>query len=105
MTYPLKFKARGKASYFQQREQWRITDFLMNPMVMMMVLPFFMIMVLPKLINTADPETQREMQSQMNILNPKQNMPEISEIFTNWFGGGATAAKKTIKPKSTKRRS
>ena len=25
----------------------------------MMVLPFLMIMVLPKLINTADPETQR----------------------------------------------
>ena len=33
LTYPLKFKARGKASYFQQREQWRITDFLFNPMV------------------------------------------------------------------------
>ena len=33
VTYPLKFKARGKANYFQQREQWRITDFLMNPMV------------------------------------------------------------------------
>ena len=27
--------------------------------VLMMVLPFLMIMVLPKLINTADPETQR----------------------------------------------
>ena len=33
VTYPLKFKARGKVNYFQQREQWRITDFLMNPMV------------------------------------------------------------------------
>ena len=33
VSYPFKFKARGKASYFQVREQWRITDFLMNPMV------------------------------------------------------------------------
>ena len=33
VTYPLKFKARGKANYFQPREQWRITDFLFNPMV------------------------------------------------------------------------
>ena len=33
VSYPLKFKARGKVSYFQQREQWQITDILMNPMV------------------------------------------------------------------------
>ena len=32
-TYPLKFKAKGKPTYFFQREQWRITDFLFNPMV------------------------------------------------------------------------
>ena len=33
ITYPLKFKSRGKANYFQAREQWRITDLLFNPMV------------------------------------------------------------------------
>ena len=33
MHYPLEFRERRKASYFQQREQWKITDFLMNPMV------------------------------------------------------------------------
>ena len=33
VTYPLRFKAKGKANYFQVREQWRIQDFLMNPMV------------------------------------------------------------------------
>lgn len=103
VTYPLKFKARGMASYFQQREQWRITDFLMNPMVLMMVLPFLMIMVLPKMMNAADPETQREMQSQMNMLNPKQNMPEISELFTSWLGVGKPE-KKATKSKATKRR-
>jgi hypothetical protein len=102
ITYPLKFKARGKIGYFQQREQWRITDLLMNPMVLMMILPFLMIMVLPKLINTQDPETQKEMQSQMNMLNPKQNLPEISEILTSWFGSGQT--KKAVKPKPSKRR-
>ena len=36
VSYPLRFKARGKAAYFQQREQWRITDILMNPMVCVM---------------------------------------------------------------------
>jgi len=104
LTYPLKFKARGKSPYFQQREQWRITDFLFNPMVMMMLFPFLMIMVLPKLINTADPETQKEMQSQMNMLSPKPNLPEMSELLTQWLGGGSSSAKKQVKQKPPKRR-
>lgn len=33
VAYPLRFKARGLASYFHTREQWRITDFLFSPMV------------------------------------------------------------------------
>lgn len=33
ISYPLKFKAKGRANYFQEREQWRITDFLYSPMV------------------------------------------------------------------------
>jgi len=33
VTYPIRFKARGMASYFHMREQWRITDFLFSPMV------------------------------------------------------------------------
>jgi len=102
LSYPLKYKARAKTNYFQQREQWRITDMLFNPMVMMMILPFLVIMVLPKLMNTADPETQKEMQSQMNMLNPKQNMPELSELMAGWFGGGAP--KKPVKSKPLKSR-
>ena len=33
VTYPLRFKPRGMATYFHTREQWRITDFLFSPMV------------------------------------------------------------------------
>jgi len=33
VTYPLKFKPGHPYRYFQQREQWRITDFLFSPMV------------------------------------------------------------------------
>ncbi len=43
---------------------------LMNPMVMMMVLPLLLITVLPKMMN--DPETKREMeqmQQNMNVQN------------------------------------
>ena len=37
VSYPLRFKARGRANYFQQREQWRITDLMFNPMVNILI--------------------------------------------------------------------
>ncbi|XP_064481933.1 endoplasmic reticulum membrane protein complex subunit 7-like [Ornithodoros turicata] len=85
LPYPLKFRTKGAFQYFQVRETWRITDFLLNPMVLMMVVPLLLIMVLPKLMNAADPETQREMH-QMQM--PKYDMPELSEMMTSFFTGG-----------------
>ncbi|KAL5011958.1 hypothetical protein ScPMuIL_010509 [Solemya velum] len=102
MPYPLEFKERTKAHYFQTREQWRLTDFLFNPMVLTMVLPLLLIMVLPKMMNSADPETQKEMQTQMKALNEKSSMPDMSEMLASFFGSDT---KKSSKTKSTKRRS
>ena len=68
--YPLRLKSPGRFKYFQQREEWKISDMLMNPMIIMMVLPLLLITVLPKMMN--DPETKREMeqmQQQMNVNN------------------------------------
>ncbi|XP_069130437.1 endoplasmic reticulum membrane protein complex subunit 7-like [Argopecten irradians] len=103
IQYPLEIKERMKANYFQTREQWRFQDFLMNPMVLTMVLPLFLIMVLPKMMNAADPGAQKEMQNQMKALNDKSAMPDISEILAGWLGGPDN--KKTSKTKATKRRS
>ncbi|WAQ97887.1 EMC7-like protein [Mya arenaria] len=89
--YPLEFRERRKPNYFQKREQWKLTDFLMNPMVLTMVLPLVMIMVLPKMMNAADPEAQKEMQSQMKALNDRSAMPDISEKLAGWLGGGSTS--------------
>ena len=33
MTYPLFLQERQKTKFFQDREQWKVTDFLFNPMV------------------------------------------------------------------------
>lgn len=60
MNYPLKFKAKTPFKYFQVRESWKATDFLFNPMVLMMVLPLFFIMVLPRMINPNDLEAQKK---------------------------------------------
>ncbi|GFR64673.1 ER membrane protein complex subunit 7-like [Elysia marginata] len=71
VSYPLEFRERGKPNYFHKREQWRITDFLFNPM---------------------------EMQNQMNALNSRPNVPDASEILSSFFGGGAQQ-KKAVKAK------
>ncbi|XP_028397615.1 ER membrane protein complex subunit 7-like [Dendronephthya gigantea] len=98
--YPLKFKTKEPANFFEKREAWKIKDFLFNPMVLMMVLPLLLLLVLPKMMGQMDPETQKEMNS-MNMFNQSQEMPEFSDMLTNWFSSGSkkkpvkTVAKKT----------
>src|SRR5262249_976481 len=55
-----KLVGRQSANYFRKRGEWRVTDMLKNPrLLMMMILPLLFIFVLPKLINKNDPELQR----------------------------------------------
>jgi len=100
LPYPLRFRPKEPARYFQVRESCRITDFLFSPMVLMMVVPLLCIMVLPKLVDTNDPEIQREMQNSLQL--PKYEMPELSDIMTNLFGGGK--AKPSTKTKAIKKK-
>ncbi|XP_043243020.1 ER membrane protein complex subunit 7-like [Amphibalanus amphitrite] len=92
LPYPLKLRPLGPYQFFLKREQWRITDILFSPMVMMMILPVVLILVLPKMMN--DPETRKEMEQ---ISMPKYDMPELSEMMTSFFGSGDK--KKGAKPK------
>jgi len=39
----------------------------------------------------------QEMQQTMGILNPKQNLPELSEVFTKLFGGSSDQARASKK--------
>ena len=75
VPYPLKMKTMGKYSYFHKREEWKITDMLMNPMILMMVLPLLLITVLPKMMN--DPETKKEMEQ----MQANMNMQNQASIF------------------------
>ncbi|ODM99808.1 ER membrane protein complex subunit 7 [Orchesella cincta] len=83
LPYPLRLNSLGAYRYFIPREQWRIADVLMSPMVLMMVLPLILIVILPKMMS--DPETRREMEQ---VQLPKYEMPEMSEMLTSFFGGG-----------------
>ncbi|KAF7997847.1 hypothetical protein HCN44_009245 [Aphidius gifuensis] len=93
VPYPLKMKAATPFKYFQVREQWRVTDFLFNPMVLMMILPLILVGVLPKIMN--DPETRKEME-QLNSLTSYQ-MPEMSEMITSFLSGGERPKSKAVK--------
>ncbi|CAH1722128.1 hypothetical protein AGLY_007852 [Aphis glycines] len=98
MPYPLEFVNYMPAKYFYTREQWKVTDFLFNSMVLTMVLPLLAILVLPKLMN--DPETKKEMEQLTNL---KHDMPEMSEMITSFFTGNSpTAEKQKEKAKAIK---
>lgn len=105
LPYPLKMKPMGRINYFEKREQWKWTDIFMNPMILMMVMPLLLITVLPKMMN--DPETKREMEQIQQNMNVQNQVPEISELMANFFGGGGaggTGDKTKKKPKPLGRR-
>lgn len=98
VPYPLRMKALGKTRYFQMREQWRLTDFIFNPMVLMMVLPLFLVMILPKLMN--DPETKKEMEQIQSLT--KFELPEMSDMVSNFLAGSSQSANSQQNKKSQK---
>lgn len=65
-------------------------------MILMMVLPLILMVLLPRMMN--DPETKKEMEN-MNLTKISSEMPEISEMITSFFSGGAKPVKKDEKPK------
>lgn len=98
VPYPLRMKPLGRTKYFQIREQWRVTDFLLNPMVLMMVLPLLLIMVLPKMMN--DPETKKEMEQFGSLTK----FPGVSDMVTNIFAGAPPNPQQTKKTLKAKKR-
>ncbi|NXG56849.1 EMC7 protein, partial [Hemiprocne comata] len=109
LPYPLQMKSSGPPSYFIKRESWGWTDFLMNPMVMMMVLPLLIFVLLPKVVNTSDPDMRREMEQSMNMLNSNHELPDVSEFMTRLFSSkssskSGSSSSKTGKSSSGKRR-
>lgn len=56
LDYPLKFKPHSLHNYFIPRETWRVMDLLLNPMVIMMIVPLFIIWLLPHSNLGANPQ-------------------------------------------------
>ncbi|KDR17271.1 ER membrane protein complex subunit 7 homolog [Zootermopsis nevadensis] len=92
VPYPLKMKPLNRFQYFQVREQWKLTEFVFSPMVLMMVLPLLLIMILPKMMN--DPDARKEMEQFNNF---KYDMPEVSEVLTSFFTGSEKQKPRAVK--------
>uniref|UniRef100_A0A7E4W3L1 EMC7_beta-sandw domain-containing protein n=1 Tax=Panagrellus redivivus TaxID=6233 RepID=A0A7E4W3L1_PANRE len=93
IPYPLVIVARQPTRYFRPREEWRITDALMNPMILMVGVAFILMVVTPKL-TANDPELAKEMEK---VQLPKMDVPDMADMLANMFGGekaGKTKAKK-----------
>lgn len=86
MKYPLNFETHGVPNYFQKREVYRLTDVIMNPMFLTLLVPLALLLILPK-IASQDPEMQRDLQQASNFLQPNLNTPDIGDMFANIFGG------------------
>jgi len=97
LRYPVSFESKGLPAYFFKREQFRVLDILMSPMVLMMVVPLLLVLVLPKLVNQ-DPELQKELAATTSMFQPNQaNMPDLTNMLNRYLPGGApgpTADKK-----------
>ncbi|KAH7731821.1 Protein C35D10.1 [Aphelenchoides avenae] len=100
LPYPLQLSARQPTRYFRAREEWRVTDILMNPMVIMLLVAFVLMILTPKLA-AQDPQFQKEMQ---NVQMPKVDMPDMADFMASFFGGGKKPpAKKSIQSKRSNR--
>jgi len=93
LPYPLSLQPRQRTSHFRIREESRMTDVLMNPMVIMLIVAFILMVVTPKL-TSQDPQLQQEMQ---NIQMPKMEMPDLSDLMANLFGGAPPPKKSNKK--------
>merc|ERR1712013_150689 len=100
LPYPIKAKPLGKFRYFQKREEWKVTDVLFNPMLMMMVMPLLLITVLPKMMQ--DPETKKEMEEMQAKMNVQSQIPDMSEMITSLWGGGPSQTQNKKKSSSEK---
>lgn len=74
----------------------------------MMVLPLLIFVLLPKVVNTSDPDMRREMEQSMNMLNSNHELPDVSKFTTRLFSKSSakssSGSSKTGKSEAGKKR-
>ncbi|XP_062514087.1 ER membrane protein complex subunit 7-like [Corticium candelabrum] len=102
IPYPLRLKTKGRAEYFEKREEWRLKDALANPMMLMMVLPLILLVVLPRLTSNLDQENKETMTQMQSMFNQRpSDMFDMSAWLQRIFSGGSS--KRSSASKSSKK--
>ncbi|KAI8055113.1 hypothetical protein BDF22DRAFT_675476 [Syncephalis plumigaleata] len=84
--YPLLLAPLAKREFFTKREGFSIIGLFANPYMLMMGFSVIMLVVMPKMMKSMDPEALEEMQqNQSNIQNGLDSMPDISQKLANFF--------------------
>lgn len=88
VPYPLRLQPLVRRKYFRIREQWRVIDVLLNPLVLAMVLPMVFMWII--LWMFSDPEAKKELDS---LQFPKiKDMPDFSDMLSSYLSGKPVAA-------------
>jgi hypothetical protein len=103
LPYPLRFKPKTAFKYFQTRENWKLTDVLFNPMVLMMILPL-LLLVLPKMVNMEEVTGSKETTPAAVPQLSQYEMPELSEMMTSFFGSATDSNKENKPSKQSKKK-
>lgn len=77
VKYPLHFEIDTKANYFQKREVFQITDFILNPTFISLIVPVIMFIVLLKY-----PPNIQDMPDVQQL-----TLPDIADLAARFFGG------------------
>ncbi|XP_017050437.1 ER membrane protein complex subunit 7 homolog [Drosophila ficusphila] len=83
VPYPLRLLPLHRRKFFRNREQWHVVDLILNPMVLVMVLPLLLMLAIPRIIK--DPEAKKELES---IQLPKiKDLPDFSDMLVSFLSG------------------
>ena len=67
LVYPLILAPERTKDYFEQKQPWNLSCILMNPMVLMLVLPASLMLILTKLMSSMDPNALKEMEESYGL--------------------------------------
>ncbi|PIK57784.1 hypothetical protein BSL78_05310 [Apostichopus japonicus] len=87
------FESVGRKRYFHEREEFTVIDILRSRMVLMMFLPMVILFTALKFLDLDDPEVKQD----LNSLNLKERLPELSELIVKLTGKKPLDAKQRTK--------
>ncbi|KAH8410156.1 hypothetical protein KR009_007098, partial [Drosophila setifemur] len=84
LAYPLRLQPIGRRRYFLNRQQWQIVDVILNPMILVLVVPVILMMVVTRVMS--DPEAKMELES---ISMPKimSDVPDFGDMLSSFLSG------------------